>query len=41
MQFKRQWYGNVMIEIYGVYKGLPDIILGLVSSAARLAVNNW
>ena len=30
MQFKIRWYGNVMVEIYGVYKGLHDLILGLV-----------
>ena len=40
MQFKIQWYGNVMVEIYSVYKGLHDLILGLVSLAACLAVNS-
>ena len=28
MQFKIQWYGNVMVEIYGMFKGLHDLNLG-------------
>ena len=31
MNCKIPWYGNGMVEIYGVYKGLHDLILGLVS----------
>ena len=41
MLFKIQWDGNVIVEIYGVYKGLHNLILGLVSYAACLSVNSW